>query len=191
MRQVTMLAQMIFVCLFLFCGCSAETEDLQQIILTELSSIDSFELAMDITADYGTRVYKYSVLYTGNETAGNLEITAPEDLAGLKAVLESGKTHLIYDGTIFETGALLPEDGSPIDALPLIIKAWKTGYVTDMSPDIRGGQESLVFTYTLSDTLSLRTWFDTVTHLPVYCEVARDGFTVLYCEISACIPSPK
>ena len=74
---------------------------------------------MDLTADYGQRVYGYTVDFSETEKDGlSMVITAPENVAGVTARIADGQTALEYDGLQLETGPLNSYGLSPMDALP-------------------------------------------------------------------------
>ena len=185
MRQVFALAQMITLCLCLtlLCACArGETTLPQEKIRSEFAEAQQVEMTLKLTADYGTRVYEYTVSYTGSGDIGTLEILQPESIAGLRAELREGSAYLVYDGTEFETGAILPDGVSPVDALPMLITQWQTGYVTDAVSESYKGLDTVALTTAVSDAVSLRTWFDGETLLPVHAEISYNNSVVLFCD---------
>lgn len=185
MRQVFALAQMITLCLCLtlLCACTRGEAALpQEKIRAEFQAAQQVEMTIALTADYGSRVYDYTVSYTGSGDIGTLEILQPESIAGLQAELREGSAYLVYDGTEFETGAILPDGLAPIDALPMLITQWQTGYVTDAVSERYKGQDTVALTTAVTDDVSLRTWFDEETLLPVHAEVSYNNSVVLFCD---------
>ena len=107
--------------LALLCACGGGNAD-NELVLSlreDVQNIDAWSGEMELTADYGQRVYDYSVSFTGSQEEGTtLTITAPEEAAGITAVAKEGQTWLDYDGVRLETGPLDPQGLSPMDALP-------------------------------------------------------------------------
>ena len=61
--------------------------------------MDGCSGTMDVTADYGQRVYEYTVSFSSTQKDGmTLVITAPEEVAGITATVENGQTFLKFDG---------------------------------------------------------------------------------------------
>jgi hypothetical protein len=60
-----------------------------------------------------------------------MEITAPDNIAGLVVIWSDGEGGLEYDGAALTTGALSPDGLSPADAMPLILEACCRGAMLD------------------------------------------------------------
>ncbi len=169
--------------LFLLCGCgcgggkSVDTEmrELQE----ALAACESFRLVADLRADYGDRVYDYRVRFDGNAEEGTVSILAPENVAGAAVRFGADGTALGFDGTDVYTGELLPEGLSPVDALPMMVSAWREGLVTETVRERLDDTDCLASVFMISEEVSLRTWFDRCTGLPLRAEVSFDGYTVL------------
>lgn len=87
---------------------------------------------MDVTADYGRRVYDFGVDFTwakDGETV--LTLTAPENIAGASAHISKGETALEYDGAMLETGPLNSAGLAPIDALPALLSYAREGFLAE------------------------------------------------------------
>ena len=102
----------------LLCGCTGEQEDNDLALQLRADFLDRTGCAgtMTVTADYGQRVYEYTVTFSGSETDGlSLVITAPEEAAGITATIAQGQTFLTFDGVQLETGPLNEDGLSPLD----------------------------------------------------------------------------
>ena len=60
----------------------------------------------EITADYGQRVYGYTVDLTVKGGSGVMTVKEPENLAGTVLTWSDGETQLAFDGAELDTGAL-------------------------------------------------------------------------------------
>ena len=162
-------------------ACSAETstDELLGQIRVEYIAAEKLVMTMDVTADYGDRVYEFKLRWTGNDTSGELEVLEPEIIRGLKAQLSPDGKRLVFDGAAFDTGGITENGMSPAEIAPLMIKAWKNGYVSECSRESIDGKNLVVMSTDISDTLILRTWFDSETSLPVKAELSEDGYTVI------------
>ena len=91
------------------CGGMEEQNQAEELALTirgEYLALESLSASMDVTADYGERVYDFALTaaVSGEETV--LTLTEPEWAAGLTARITGEEGKLEYDGLILETGPL-------------------------------------------------------------------------------------
>ena len=146
MRRWKLGALMMTLCLLLS-GCGKGGDDLE----TQAAQAQAVYQAMtgctaqaEITADYGERVYSYTVQLQGTAEAGSLTVTAPELLAGAGTAWEAGKRSLQYEDLTLDTGDLSPDGLSPADAVPLVLRAAAEGDIAELAQE------------TLDDTPCLR-----------------------------------
>lgn len=126
-------------------GCSkTESEnDLALQLRSDFLAMDGCSGTMDVTADYGQRVYEYTVSFSSTQKDGmTLVITAPEEVAGITATVENGQTFLKFDGVQLETGPLNADGLSPLDALPAFIAAMQSGYIAETGSEMLGETET-------------------------------------------------
>ncbi len=152
-----------------------ETEELQK----ALSEAENLRFVAALRADYGERVYDYRVRFAGLGGEGMLTILEPESVAGAAVRYGADGTALSYDGAEVYTGELLPQGLSPVDALPMMVNAWRTGLVTGAVRESFDGQSCLAVDFMIAEDVSLRTWFQRESALPLHAEVSFDGYTVL------------
>lgn len=177
--------------LLLLTGCGGgeegETgaEALAVAIRGEYLAMTSYSLQAQVNADYGQRVYDFtlSVTWDGEETT--VVIREPEMLAGVTARITGDEGTLEYEDLSLETG-FLDEDGlSPVSALPALMEAARSQYIdrctladgvlevhcADPAEKPGAGRE-----------VSL--WFDAQTHVLTGGEISRDGRRVIACQIT-------
>lgn len=142
----------------------------------------SIEMTVALKADYGDRVYEYTLKYTGDTNSGELEVMEPEIIAGLKAEVSNSDVSLKYDGAVLDTGAITEDGMTPIEAIPTMINAWKSGYISECYTEKLDETNTLVIVIDLSEGLSQRTWFDVTTNLPVKSETVSGEFVVIECK---------
>lgn len=174
----------IALCLTL-CSCSGEKaapKDMVQEFKNEFFTAQEITIHMDITADYGERVYDYRLKYTGDISAGEIEVISPEEIAGLKVSLSPDGTALIYDGAELNTGAITPDGLSPVETVPLMLSAWRDGYAAESFNETIFDTETVSALVNISDDVSLKTWFDKATGLPLFAEISSAGYTVISCK---------
>lgn len=147
-----------------------------------LAEADKIIVTSSIAADYGDRVFDFRLTCTKSPEKTELEIKAPENLAGMKAVCAEDGYTLSFDGMQITTGVLTRNGLSPAEALPVLLEQWQTGYVTGAVQEAYNGLEALALDTSLTDTVTQRTWFDTSTLLPIHSEICQDGKAVIFCD---------
>ena len=164
-----------------------EAEELALTIRGEHLGMDRCTAQVSVTADYGQRVYEYemAVAVTGEETL--LVLSAPETVAGLTARISGEDSALEFDGLSVETGPLDPDGLTPVSAVPALLEAVRSGYITACALEedgtlLRvdcGSPEGAPGSGT-----ETALWFDASTHALAKGEISVDGFRVILCEFS-------
>ena len=118
MRRRKIGAQMMILALVLLAGCGRDSgagrgaEELALEIRTEYIGMTALSAGLEVTADYGERVYTYGMALAWDQTEGTtLTLTAPEEVAGVTLRVQDGETALEYDGVRLETGAAVGGGG--------------------------------------------------------------------------------
>jgi len=144
---------------------------------------ESFTLTAAMTADYGGRVYKYKLSYTGNGTTGELTVIEPANISGISAKIEDGIVHLKSDTALIDTGSIGSGNITPLGAFPLLINAWQKGYIVSVWKEIYRETECICAEIRLDDSnLINKVWFDKATSLPIRAEIQENGYSVIVCE---------
>lgn len=183
--------------LLLLCACGeggeakgSPAEELALAIRGELLDMTACTAGMELTADYGQRVYEYTMQVSyerGGETV--LTVTAPEEIAGVTARIREKDTVLEYDGVRWETGALTPGGMSPVDAVPALLTYAQEGFMAECGMETAGDAKLLRVVYRdpegtagVGEECSL--WFDPQSHALTRGELSQDGFTVIQCVVT-------
>lgn len=171
------------------CGGGQEKENgaeaLAVAIRGEYLAMTSYSLQAQVNADYGQRVYDFtlSVTWDGTETA--VTIREPEMLSGVTARITGDEGTLEYEDLSLETGFLDDDGLSPVSALPALMEAARSQYIdrctladgvlevhcADPEEKPGTGQEIVL-------------WFDTQTHALTGGEISQDGRRVIACDIT-------
>lgn len=175
----------------LLAGCGQgggnEAEELALTIRGEYLAMDGCAAQAAVTADYGQRVYRYemAVSVTGEETL--LTLSAPETVAGLSARTTGEENLLEFDGVSVETGPLDGSGLTPVSAVPALLEAARTGYITACALE----EDGTVLRVDCGDPAGspgtgaeTALWFDVSTHALTRGEISSDGFRVILCEFS-------
>lgn len=178
----------------LLAGCSGgeqdggtSAEELALNIRTEYLAMTACAATVDMTADYGQRVYEYTLNIAwqkGGETV--LTVVKPENIAGITARIENGSTLLEYDGASLETGMLSAQGLSPMEAVPAILNYIFSGYIAECDFETVGETQQLWFCCRDPENspgtgTEAAFWFDADSHALTRAEVRSDGYAVIQC----------
>ena len=172
------------------CG-GDDDNDLVLSLREDFQAMETWSGQAEITADYGQRVYAYSVSFTGSREEGTvLTITAPEEVAGINATARQGQTWLEYDGMRLETGPLDESGLSPMDALPALFREMAEGTVAETGTETDGEQALLRLTLRDPDSAAGQgretvLWFDKARRTLTRAELRSDGAAVVRCVFPA------
>jgi len=173
----------------LLAGCAGGGKDdprqAASVIRGEYLSMTGWSATAKLTADYGERVFSFTV--DGRwEREGETVLTViePDLLAGITARIEDGEGYLEYDGAGLSIG-LLDRDGlTPIALLPVLMKHVTEGYMAQC--DWEGEGENRLLRVLCRDPelgeqegTEYVLWFDPATHALLRAEVSVAGTTRL------------
>lgn len=159
-------------------------------VRTDYLAMSACSGTAEIRADYGQRVYDYTIDFTWQKEGDMvLTITRPEEVAGVTAVLRQGETLLQYEDVRLETGPVSPEGLSPVDSLPALLEYIRTGSITQCGSESLDTVEALRIQCGDPEGASGRgteavLWFDKETHALLQGELRSDGFAVIQCKFS-------
>ena len=180
--------------LFLLTGCSGgdkeggySAEELALSIRAEYLAMTECSTTVDITADYGQRVYEYTLDVAWQKNGETvLTVVAPEKIAGVTARIKAGSARLEYDGASIETGMLSAEGLSPMEAVPAILEYIFSGFIAECDFETVGEEQQLWFCCrdperSPGEGTEAVFWFDAADHGLKQAEVMSDGYTVIRC----------
>ena len=141
----------------------------------------------EVTADYGQRVYGYTVELQGSRDAGAMTVTEPENIAGTVLTWSDGETGLEYEGAELDTGRLSRDGLSPADAMPVVLDACARGTVVDCCGETVDGEELLraALTPPGRETVRADCWFRPEDHALRRAELSQGGQVVVTLDFSA------
>lgn len=178
---------MILVLLLVSCGripiSGAEQQALQA--RGNYLEMSGWSARAHITADYGQRVYAFDISAIGDEQEIVQVLTQPETVAGMVSRTGPDGTFLEYDGVQVCTGPLADGKTVPMQALPKLLRAMRSGYIRTCEEEdgllhIRCGdpeQEP-----GRGEEISL--WVDGQSFALVRGEIFLDGFCAIRCDVS-------
>lgn len=162
-------------------GGKDDPRQLASLIRGEYLNMTGWSSGINLTADYGDRVFDFTV-NAGWRKDGEtvLTVVKPDLIAGITARLKDGETLLEYDGAGLSVGALDEEGLSPISAVPALMKQITKGYMAQCRWD--GDGESRLLRVRCRDPekgeqegTEYTLWFDPATHALLRAEVSAGG----------------
>jgi outer membrane lipoprotein-sorting protein len=172
-------------CLSLASCARRETLTATDDIADYYAKLESASTQATVTADFGDRVIDFTLRYDYlRDGVSTVEILSPEEVRGIKATIEAGRTELTYDGLILETGPLPGTGLTPADALHAMLRVWGSGYAASTGPETLDGVSCIHVTYksTVSGVdIQQDAWFDSDTFKPLRAETLAGGRRVITC----------
>lgn len=169
---------------FLLVGCSRNNDCMERgIALRErLLSANGFSFAAEITADYGEKIYEFS-LQCSVDKEGRLafSVTEPETIRGISGVISGAGGQLTFDDTALAFDLLADGEVSPISAPWLLIQTLKGGYISSCGMDGDDLRLTIDDSYE-QDALQLDIWLDGE-DLPDHAEILWQGRRVLSIDV--------
>lgn len=178
--------------LLLLAGCAggpgmSRAEELALTIRGEHLEMTGCTMKAAIAADYGQRVVRYELDTACEGDNTTLTLTAPDTVAGITAHVEGESGQLEYDGMWVETGPLDDDGLTPMSALPALLEAARSGYITSCALE----EEDTLLRVDCGDPeeppgtgVEYALWFDAESHALVKGEISCGGFRRILCEFS-------
>lgn len=178
--------RLVAVLMMLLClpvaGCQKQTNPMQEALdfRTSLLSSEGCSFVCDVEADYGEKVYSFSLLCRCDDDGAEMQIIAPENIAGITATVCDGETTLSFDGVRLEYGNLANGYVAPLACPWLLTGAWSEDYIAYAGADGDATRVTWLRGYN-DEELTIDTWFSS--QIPVFAEISYDGQRVLTIKI--------
>jgi len=173
-------------------GNGKNSEEAQALeIRTDYLAMSACSGTAEIRADYGQRVYDYTIDFTWQKEGDMvLTITQPLELTGVTATLHEGETLLQFEDVRLETGPISSEGLSPVDSLPALLEYIRSGNITQCGSEPIDAVKALRIQCgdpeaAMGSGTEAVLWFDQETHALLQGELRSDGFTVIQCTFTA------
>lgn len=176
MRKALLFAPMLML-LLTACGGGGEKVDPAAELQAQYAALSSAVMEADVTCHYTDEVREYTLLCAYAPEESTVTVLSPANLAGVSATVAGGKLTLSYEDISLDAGGYSAAAISPVAALPRLMAAAASGYITEQSEETVGERSCLRLACDLPDDESTvyATWFDQETLLPLRSEIAVDG----------------
>lgn len=145
---------------------------------SKLLSSDGYSFDAEITADYGDRLYSFSMnCRVDDEASVAFSVTAPQTIAGITGNITEKGGRLTFDDTALAFELLADGQFSPVSAPWLLVHTLRSGYLTSCAETEGGWILSIDDRYE-DDALNLTVYLG-ADDLPSAAEVSWKGRRIL------------
>ncbi len=174
---------LVFCLLLASCGEKAQSsiEQWQQ----RWEQMDGYEAIVEVAVPREDETLRYTLSLTSAGGSVRAAVLAPEELAGVAAVMTGDALTLEYDGMALDAGTLSPRV-SALSCVPLVLDGFSKAYLDSCGSETLDGTETLRadFTMTLGgETLGAALFFD-ASGAPVYLEVSAEEKIIAAAEFT-------
>lgn len=143
---------------------------------------NGYSFEAEITADYGDKIYEFSMLCTVDKS-GNLmfSVTEPESISGISGTISGSGGRLTFDDTALTFELLADGEVSPVSAPWLLVRTLLGGYLSSCGTDGDDLRLTIDDSYE-EDALQLDVWLDS-DDLPDRAEILWQGRRVLSLDV--------
>lgn len=150
------------VSILLLFGCAGKENAYNRVILlrSRLQSCQSCTFTTNVTADYGDRLYSFSLQCT-SDSYGNIQFTviSPESISGIAGSIEKSGGLLTFEDRALAFDLLADGCASPVSAPWLIMRSLLGGYIRSSAMQADGLVMQIDDSYE-DDALMLEIWMD-------------------------------
>ena len=161
-------------------GCTNKNEARFRAFAEELRGRGDLDLTAELRAEYDDRSCSFTLRCREDDSGGcTVEVLEPELIRGVKARMSAGGAKLVYDGVAVDTGEESGSSLSPMGALPLLLRALRTGALDSAWRE--DGQ--LAVRLVPEDGMAVTVLFDDGMN-PTYAEIDREGRTLFFLDVT-------
>lgn len=163
-------------------GCQKEETTMQTALdfRTELLSAGGCHFLCDVQADYGEKVYSFSLDCEYDGEDARLTVLQPENISGISATVHGEDATVEFDGISLQFGELAKGKVAPLSIPWLLGSAWTKDYISYSGQDGEHVRLTCLKGYD-DNEITIDTWLSD--GIPVNVEVSYDGQRVLSATI--------
>lgn len=171
---------MLALLLVFLTGCADASKEMERgmKLRSDLLKASACRFDAEITADYGDKVYTFSMNCQG-DPLGNMTftVTAPETIADITGSISDTGGKLTFDDTALQFDLMADDQVTPVSAPWILLKTLRSGYITS------AGMEDDLLRLTIDDSyeddaLHLDIWLNDENQ-PTKAEILYDGRSIL------------
>ena len=166
--------------MLLLTACGGEEKDPAAELQAQYANLTGAVMEADVSCHYADEDRAYTLLCDYAPERSTVTVLSPANLAGISATVENGTLTLSYEDISLDAGGYSAAAISPVAALPKLMQAAASGYVTEKSEETVGERPCLRLACDLPDDEGsvYTTWFDQETLLPLRSEISAEGTVV-------------
>ena len=174
----------MLVFLLFLVGCSNSSSEIERgmTLRSKLLKASSCSFDAKITADYGDKLYTFSMSCQGKEKGDlTFTVTAPETISGITGVITNEGGKLTFEETALQFDTMADDQVTPVMAPWIFLKTLRSGYLTSACTE--EGQTRLTIDDSYEeDALQLDIWLDEQ-DIPVRGEIVYDGRRIVSLDV--------
>ena len=173
----------LLLCCMYFVGCTGQKTQPGQEALdfrTDLMEHGGCCFTANIAADFGERVYMFTLACETNAGETRLKVIEPEMIAGIAATVSSDGIKLTFDDAELDFGKLANGYVSPVTVPWLLAQCWMGEYIAWSGADGELDRVTYLRGYDEAE-LTVDTWFSD--GVPQHAEILYDDVRCLTVEI--------
>ena len=182
LKRIVILTVCVFLLSACVSACGNRVDDLAPMmqLRQDLAKADGCSFLAEITADYGDRIYNFTLKCTTNATGdAYFEVMKPESIAGISGRVSPIGGKLEFDDQVLLFSGLTQGQITPVIAPWLMIKAITGGYISAVNNDM---VVTINDTFSGDELLTLLTLQENAR--PSYCELFYKNRRILSLHIS-------
>ncbi len=166
--------------MLLLTACGGEEKDPAAELQAQYANLTGAVMEAEVSCHYADEDRAYTLLCDYAPDRSTVTVLSPANLAGISATVENGTLTLSYEDISLDAGGYSAAAISPVAALPKLMQAAASGYVTEKSEETVGERPCLRLACDLPDDEGsvYTTWFDQETLLPLRSEISAEGTVV-------------
>ena len=176
---------LVLILLLFLTGCASAGKEIERgmALRSRLLSAEGCSFDAAVTADYGDKVYAFSLFCEG-DSKGNLSfsVTEPESIAGITGSITDEGGKLTFDETALQFDLMADEHLSPVSAPWILLKTLRSGYLTSACMEESLLRLTIDDSYD-EDALQLDIWLD-AGDLPLRAEILFDERRILSIDVT-------
>ncbi len=153
---------LLLFCMGILTGCAGADSEINRgmALRTKLLQAQSCAFDADITADYGDKLYTFS-MYCQADAQGDVSftVTAPETIAGITGIISEEGGRLTFDDVALQFDTMADDLVTPVIGPWILIKTLRSGYLTSACMEDELLRLTIDDSYE-EDALQLDIWLD-------------------------------